>query len=31
LSAEANETQAAEPFEIPCKDGLAIRGERYTA
>ena len=31
MSAEANETQAAEPFEIPCKDGLAIRGERYTA
>jgi alpha-beta hydrolase superfamily lysophospholipase len=31
LSAEANETQAPELFEIPCKDGLAIRGERYTA
>lgn len=24
-------TGSPEPFEIPCKDGLAIRGERYTA
>ena len=25
------ETGSPEPFEIPCKDGLAIRGERYAA
>jgi alpha-beta hydrolase superfamily lysophospholipase len=24
-------TGSPEPFEIPCKDGLAIRGERYAA
>jgi len=23
--------ESTEPFEIPCKDGLAIRGERYAA
>lgn len=26
-----SETVSPEPFEIPCKDGLAIRGERYIA
>jgi uncharacterized protein len=31
LSGEATDTAAPEPFEIPCKDGLAIRGERYAA
>ncbi len=31
MSGDANETQSPEPFEIPCKDGLAIRGEKYAA
>lgn len=31
MTAAGTETASSEPFEIPCKDGLAIRGERYAA